>query len=89
MSVVIYKYALNEPHNRVTLPVDAELLTVQLQNGMPHLWALVDTREECPTKVRFVIIIATGQVMPDRRMKYISTFFTQSGLVYHAWEELQ
>jgi hypothetical protein len=43
MSKVIYKY---EVDTIVVMPIGAEILTVQLQNGKPWIWALVDKNNQ-------------------------------------------
>ena len=55
MSKVIYKY---EVDTIVTMPDKAEILTVQLQNGRPWIWALVDISEQLVE--RNFNIIGTG-----------------------------
>lgn len=41
---VIYKYPLSLTNSQeIVMPVDAQILTAQLQNNMPCLWALIDT----------------------------------------------
>jgi len=42
----IYKYSLDPYRDgmpEVTMPKDAKILTLQLQRGVPTIWALVDT----------------------------------------------
>ena len=70
------------------MPKDAEILTVQTQNGKPCLWALVDPKAE--TEIRVIEIFGTGHpVLSDMgtSRKYISTFQMQEGrLVFHVFE---
>lgn len=43
----IYKYPLDVTDRQViAMPEDAEILTVQVQNGKPMLWAVVDPNKE-------------------------------------------
>jgi hypothetical protein len=83
MSKVIYKY---EVDNIVVMPHKAEILTVQLQNGRPWIWALVDT--EKPSVERNFNVIGTGWEIEECNHKYIATF--QDGdMVWHVFEILE
>ena len=42
----IYKYKLKDGRG-VEMPIGAKVLTIQKQNGLPYIWALVDTDAEC------------------------------------------
>lgn len=82
-----YELALQEGQN-ISLPLGAEILTIQAQNKIPCLWALVDPNKG--TEIRHFEIFATGDpvlcdIGVDR--KYISTFQLEGGLlVFHAFE---
>ena len=89
MTKIIYKYPLTITREQlVTLPAGAEILTVQLQGGRPHLWALVNIDNE-PLN-RCIEIFGTGERIEyglGMRRKYISTFQLQHGkLIFHAFE---
>jgi len=84
----IYKYPLNiDDEQEVSMPLGAEILTVQLQHGRPHLWAVVD--DEQPNMcARKLVIIGTGNPMPEVG-RYINTFQSVNGgftLVWHVFE---
>lgn len=84
----IYKYPLNiDDEQTVELPVGAEILTVQLQHGRPHIWAAVD--EDQPNlEARKLLTIGTGNPMPEVG-KYLGTYQTASGgeaFVWHLFE---
>ena len=43
----IYKYAIEITDDRdIVMPVGAKILTVQNQNGVPCIWAMVDPNSE-------------------------------------------
>lgn len=84
----IYKYELDiSDYFYVTMPKGAEVLTVQIQNSIPCVWALVDTNNIEETYV--FRIFGTGQRMPDDFSgKYIGTFQLISGnIVFHLYLE--
>ena len=82
----IWKWMLNMTDvQAVEMPDSAKLLTVQLQGGMPQLWALCD--ENAPKEPRRIAIYGTGNQMPDEPGEYIATFQLHGGaLVFHAFE---
>ena len=84
----IHKYALIATGVQViTMPNNSEILTVQTQNGVPCIWALVDTDNSPEERVFY--IFGTGQEVGDAilNMIYIGTFqMENSGLVFHLFE---
>ena len=78
----IYKYPLNSHDCTLQLPKGAEILTVQLQNGIPTLWALVNPTTV--TEERHICIVGTGWDVEDT-MKYITTYM-DGYFVWHAFE---
>ena len=83
----IYKYPLLILDQQdVEMPMGAALMTVQMQNGQPCLWALVDTKNT--REKRKVLIRGTGHPASDLG-RYISTFQMKgSELVFHAFEAM-
>ncbi len=84
----IYKYEI-ELNNVITvkMPIGAEILTVQIQNEIPCIWAKVDTEE----KVRNYnfAIFATGSPigMEGYKLTYINTFQLNNGaLIFHLFQ---
>lgn len=79
----IYKYELNTS-GYVDLPNDAEILSVQMQQGCPVLWALVDP--DSPTSfIHAVRVYGTGHPCESPASKFIAT--AQNGsLVWHFFE---
>lgn len=87
--ITIYKYPLKVTDGQtVTMPAGAELLSVQVQNGIACLWAKVDTG--LGNENRIIHIYGTGHPIENGLpLKYISTFQTLNGeLVFHAFEQL-
>jgi hypothetical protein len=78
----IYKYTLHSQDCTLQLPKGAELLTVQLQNQIPTLWALVNPMTV--TEERHICIVGTGWEVEDN-MKYITTYM-DGYFVWHVFE---
>ncbi len=90
MHKIIYKYPLEVTDvQNISLPVGAEILTIQTQNEIPCLWALVDPNgieKESKTIEIFGTGHPVGYDMGVSR-KYISTFQLRDGqLIFHAFE---
>lgn len=70
----------------VKMPLDAEILTVQMQNEMPYLWCLVDVEKE--KAFREIRIIGTGyNIGKDFTGKYIGTYQVHEGAgVFHVFD---
>ena len=90
MEKTIWKYELGFLDKQtILMPKGAELLSVQAQNGVPCLWALVDPikyKEE-----RTFELFGTGQqiVYSGNYRGFIGTFhFPEKGLVFHLFETI-
>ena len=70
----------------VEMPLGAEILTVQIQNGEPHIWAMVEDGF-CPLKYR-IRTFGTGHEIPsDFIGKHIGTYqTTYGGFVFHVFQ---
>lgn len=69
----------------VELPVGAEILAVQMQGGLPQVWALCDP--DAPKRPRHIVMFGTGHSAPDQPGRHIGTFQTNGGAyVWHAFE---
>lgn len=79
--MTIYKYRLPFPVGSVTLPEGAHVLTVQIQNGFPVLWALVnpDARPE----PLHVLARPTGGGVLEGPEDYLGTVQFEDGTVWH------
>lgn len=78
----IWKFRLN---TTIQMPMDAQILTVQKQDGEPTIWAMVNTENELET--RNFTIVGTGNSFDDKDMKYIGTF-QDSPFVWHLFENV-
>jgi hypothetical protein len=67
----------------IDMPLGAKILTLQMQDGLPTLWAAVDPLQ--PTEPRCFAIVGTGQPMPKNSGSYVGTW--QSAIyVFHLFE---
>jgi hypothetical protein len=86
MTTQIWKYTLNGMVNDIQMPMDAEILTVQLQDGQMFnacIWAKVNPENEL--EKRQFVVIGTGHSFDDTNHKYIGTY--QEGFfVWHVFE---
>ncbi len=85
----IWKWTLTAADRQtLMLPTGAQLLTVQMQHGRPQVWALCDDAQDVwKVEPRTIAIYGTGNPMPERPGKYLSTFQVDDGaLVFHAFE---
>lgn len=83
--IKIYKYPLElKDLNEIDMPEQAEILSVQIQNGIPCLWAKVNT--DYPEEKRAIRIIGTGNsINPCEPLVFITTYQFE-GLVFHVFE---
>lgn len=86
----IYKYPIViTDEQTLSMSVGANILTVQVQNGNPFIWAMVDT--EVPTEEVSIRVHGTGHPIPDSlNLEYIGTFQSMYGgsLVFHVFKEI-
>lgn len=68
-----------------SMPDGAQVLTVQMQDGLPQLWAVVDTDNPCVD--RWFRLGGTGHPLGDDGLRYIGTVQLDGGaLVFHLFE---
>src|SRR5690606_36639864 len=68
----ICKYRLDVTEAQIlTVTKGAELLTVQMQNGQPHIMARLDT--DPPSKTRTIVMVGTGRLIADDDLTYVGT----------------
>ncbi len=80
----IWKYTLLVTDRQtITLPEGATFLDVQIQNGEPQIWALVDPKVLQDDRV--IVIHGTGHPVSGDVGKYIATF-QQPPFVWHVFE---
>lgn len=86
---IIYKYPIEVTDEQaLTLPVNAQILSVQTQGNTPCIWAMIDTAETRTEQIA-VRVYGTGHPIADsERLTYIGTFQMHGGrLVFHAFYE--
>lgn len=78
----IYKYPIADAENqRLDLPENARILSLQMQGSTPTLWALVDPHARI--RSRRVSIFGTGwDATAAESMTYLGTV-QDAGLVWH------
>ena len=82
--MIIYKYPVPITDEfSLTMPRDAKILTLQLQQGMATMWALVDL-SHAPETRRFRIF-GTGVPLDCVGLVYIGTF-QANAFVWHLFE---
>ena len=89
MRRVIWKYPLTA-RAAFTLEMPEgrfEFLSVQMQNGEPCMWALVNpTQRKVPHAFR---VVPTGEEFEKTdNLHYLGTFQPLNGLVFHLFEQL-
>jgi hypothetical protein len=78
----IWKFELKR-RDQIEMPAGAKLLTVQMQNGKPHLWALVDPY--APKEIRH--FEATSYDVEGDIVAYVATIQASGGApVRHVFE---
>lgn len=81
----IYKYKLElKDKQTIKLPIGAEILTIQMQDGVFQLWALVSESASSHNEHTF-FIYGTGFPIPNpEKLEYITTL--QRGGVWHIFK---
>jgi len=84
----VHKYPLEGHSVGIYMPEAAEILTLQLQNDVPTLWALV---EDSNTPIHYQFhTYGTGWTVPLNR-EYVGTYQQDAGnlpvLVWHVFKE--
>lgn len=88
MSRIIYKYHLLDQTTNIPATQGARPLSVQVQNGVLTLWAIVDP--DAPVAGFCAGRLWTGRPIPEAIMKseYVGTVQLDNGLVEHVfWME--
>ena len=93
MTKRIYKYTAELENEFVLeMPKGAKILTVQIQNGFPEIWAMVHLtpKKIQPMSKRTFSVIGTGHPIDDdeQTLEYIGTFQMNNGnFVGHLFEK--
>lgn len=82
----IFKFPIETADaQEVAMPKGASILCVQVQRGVPCLWALVDTAQ--PIVPRKVFVVGTGHLIPADAELYVGTYQLNDGaFVGHVFE---
>lgn len=82
----IWKFPLQiTDEQTLEIPKYSEMLAVQVQNGVPCLWARVDPTASKET--RKIITHGTGHQVPPATGQYIGTYQVAGGdLVFHVFD---
>ncbi len=87
MVKTIWKFAMNYVDQMVEMPEGADILSLQIQNGLPFIWAVVDTdHRRVPRQFR---VYGTGHQLPDpcTHLQHVGTFLVENlGEVWHMFE---
>lgn len=78
----IWKYDVYE--GSVHMPIGAKILSVQLQNNQPKMWAIVDPKAQF--EYREFVIVGTGMDFDDTDFTFIGTF-QDNPFVWHLFEK--
>jgi len=79
--MTIYKYPVSSD---LDLPFGAKVIDFSFQEGLPYLWAIVDSATDQIQTRRFQVI-GTGHEIPSG-MTYIGTTHVDAPFVWHLFE---
>jgi hypothetical protein len=81
----IYKYPFSLVSEQfIELPRDARPLLTGEQNGVPHLWAMVDPN--APIERRQLFVFGTGHPIDVAQLeRYVNTFQDSRAMVWHVF----
>jgi len=84
----IWKFKLAVSRESWALPLNAQILTAQVQNGAICIWALVDP--DAPRHPRQFEVFGTGDDMDGASRQYLATIQINDGrTVRHVFERLE
>lgn len=83
----IWKFSLYGFNEKISVPKDAKILTLQTQKGSPCIWMLVDTNNELED--RNFYIVGTGHNLNNETIdNYIGTYQEFDGnFIWHVFEK--
>lgn len=82
---VIWKFALSLGYTTISMPVNAEILSVREQGHTVCLWAKVNANSA--KEDRQFVVYGTGHVMRGDEGRFLGTCLWHDGrLVWHAFE---
>jgi len=82
----IYKYQIHvDDRQTVLMPRGARVLSVDVQRGVPCVWALIDT--DSPEENRTFGMCGTGHPCPYDASQFVGTFQMHGGdLIFHLFD---
>lgn len=89
MKKSVWKYPILRPetHFTIEMPSGAEILSIQVQNNIPCIWALVNTETVMIDNKRFLLVGTGHDIDVVDELKFIGTFQLDK-LVFHLFEKL-
>lgn len=90
--LVIWKFPILATGSEIELPRRHRVLCVQVQNGTPHIWVLVDPHSVDEKIKRRYEVYGTGHPVPYIKEcpVYVGTFqLAEGSLVFHLWMDCQ
>lgn len=85
----IWKFPLHKVAlQSLSMPKGAKILTLQVQNDQPCIWALVD--EDHRKELKEFLTFGTGHQLPEKLGPYVGSYQIHDGwLVFHVFEGAQ
>lgn len=83
---VVYKYPLELVEKQeLRLPDNHEILDIQLQNGVPCLWVLLNSDDMEPSAEHrfYITMVGTGHPFNSKQLSFIKTLQLSNQLVFH------
>lgn len=85
--MTIWRYPLNAYYEQtIEMPRNAKILAIQLQDGAPVLWALVNPHSSLKDR-RVFRSIETGAEFESAGLEYVATVQIFSDYVIHVFED--
>ena len=83
----VYKYpVMLEDEWQMSMPRGAKILSLDVQNGKPYMWAAIETTRM--SERRYFITRGTGHEL-TRTLEFIGMFQLENmGLVFHVFERV-
>jgi hypothetical protein len=87
MEIWKYELSIDSPQTTIPMPLGARILSLQMQDGVPMLWALVDPMRQRENRV-FETFATEDLIPPCATMtRFIGTYQTSGGYALHVFDE--
>ena len=82
----VWKYQFSvQDHHSFRMPIGAQVLSVDVQQGAPCIWALVDPKAD--VEERHFRLAGTGHPINEVGLHFVGTFQLLGGsLIFHLFE---